>query len=243
MRIGLPAAVIAACAVVLVPAAAAGAAPRAAPGIGYDVSYPQCGSALPKAPAFGIVGVTDGRPYGANPCLATEYAWARSSPVAPAFYLNTANPGVASTRVDWYSQTGPQPCSAANEAGCAYDYGYNAAAQAYATAQAATGAAASAAWWLDVETSNSWSTDVSLNRTDIQGSVDFLQAQGVTVGVYSAGAQWAQITGGAALSVPNWVAGAASAKRAASLCSASFTGGPVQLVQYPSGSFDADYAC
>src|SRR5262249_51610327 len=136
-------------------------------------------------------------------------------------------------------QTGPQPCSPSNEAGCAYDYGYNAASRAFGSAPAAAGSA----WWLDVETSNSWSTDVSLNRTDIQGSIDFLHGQGVTVGLYSTGAQWGQITGGAALAVPNWVAGAANAKRAPALCASSFSGGPVRFVQYPSGGFDADYEC
>jgi hypothetical protein len=233
---------LAAVAVVL-SAGAADAAPRAAAAIGYDVSYPQCGGALPNAPAFGIVGVTDGRPYGENPCLSAEYTWAANAPKAPAFYLNTANPGPASTRVNWYGQAAPQPCSTANEAGCAYDYGYNAAAQAFADANAATGAAGAAGWWLDVETANSWSSDVGLNVTDIQGSIDYLQAQGVAVGFYSTAAQWSQITGGAHFVLANWVAGAANAKRASGLCGASFSGGAVALVQYPSGGFDADYVC
>jgi hypothetical protein len=232
---------VAAAMVVTLSAGAAGAASR--PSVGYDVSYPQCAGPLPSSPAFGIVGVTDGRPYGDNPCVATEYAWATSRSRPPAFYMNTANPGAASTRVDWYGQTGPQPCSPSNEAGCAYDYGYNAAASAFTDANAATGGASAADWWLDVETSNSWSSDVSLNVTDIDGAIDYLQAQGVTVGVYSTGSQWAQITGGAALAVPNWVAGAANAKRAAALCSATFSGGTVLFVQYSSGGFDADYAC
>jgi hypothetical protein len=238
----LAVAAIAALAVVL-SAGAAEAAPRAAAAVGYDVSYPQCGGSLPNSPAFGIVGVTDGRPYGDNPCLSTQYAWAVKAPKAPAFYLNTANPGAASTRVDWYGQTGPQACSPSSEAGCAYDYGYNAAAQAFADANAATGAAVTANWWLDVETANSWSSDVGLNVTDIQGSIDFLQAEGVSVGLYSTGAQWSQITGGATVALANWVAGAANAKRASALCGASFSGGGVALVQYPSGGFDADYAC
>ena len=43
--------------VVLAPAAEAKTA-KTTPG--YDVSYPQCGQALPSSPAFGIVGVNNG---------------------------------------------------------------------------------------------------------------------------------------------------------------------------------------
>jgi len=66
------------------------AARPAAPTVGYDVSYPQCGGPLPTNAAFGIVGVSDGRAYGENPCLAAQYAWAARAPKAPAFYMNTA---------------------------------------------------------------------------------------------------------------------------------------------------------
>jgi hypothetical protein len=228
---------------VFVPTTAAVAAPRAPAATGYDVSYPQCAGALPANPAFGVLGVSDGRPYGDNPCLAAQYGWAGRAPKAPAFYMNTANPGVASTRLSWYGQTGPRACSTADEAGCAYDYGYNAAAWAFDYAQGQTGAAAGGAWWLDVETSNSWSGDHALNLGDLQGSMDLLGSRGVAVGIYSTGYQWGQITGGARLPVPNWVAGASSVKRAPALCSTSFTGGAVALVQYPSGGFDADYVC
>ena len=98
---------------------------------------------------------------------------------------------------------------------------------------------------MDVETANSWSGDSSLNRADIQGSIDYLQTVVAAVGIYSTPYQWSQVTGGVQLgaAVPNWVAGALNAKRAPALCSSSFSGGKVLLVQYPSGGFDADYAC
>jgi hypothetical protein len=188
--------------------------------------------------------VGDGRAYGDNPCLASQYGWARTARRTPGFYMNTGNPGAASTRVDWYGQSGPQPCSPDNEAGCAYDYGYGAAQRAFNYAQATTGAAAGADWWLDVETSNSWSSDTSLNLAAIQGSIDVLSGAGATtVGVYSSGYQWGQITGGAALAMPSWVAGAQNAHTASTLCGASFTAGSVRYVQYSSGGLDADYAC
>jgi len=235
--------------VLFIPTPAAFARPRTppAPTVGYDVSYPQCSGALPDNPLFGIVGVSDGLAYGENPCLASQYAWAARAPQVPAFYMNTGNPGSQSTRVSWYGQAGPLPCGPADEAGCAYDYGYNGAAQAFALAgsQVGTAPAAAAMWWLDVETANSWSSDSALNRRDIQGSVDYLTSQGVAIGVYSTPYQWSQITNGMQLggTVANWVAGALNVKRAPSQCSPSFSGGPVVLVQYPSAGFDADYVC
>jgi hypothetical protein len=65
------------------------------------------------------------------------------------------------------------------------------------------------------------------------------------VGVYSTGSQRGQITGAAQLgsSVSDWLAGAVNSKRAAAMCSSSFSGGKVLLVQYPSSGFDADHAC
>jgi hypothetical protein len=191
--------------------------------------------------------VSDGLAYGKNVCLATEYAWAAKAP-KPAFYMNTGNPGSLATRASWYQPVNaPHPCDASSEAGCAYDYGYNGAKQAYdyAASQTTAAAAASADWWLDVETANSWSTDLSLNISDIQGSIDFFASVPTAgIGIYSTGYQWGQITGSAQMpSVLNWVAGASGASTAPGLCRASFTGGRVALVQYPSGRFDADYAC
>jgi hypothetical protein len=45
--------------------------------------------------------------------------------------------------------------------------------------------------------------------------------------------------------VPAWVAGASSLSNASSLCSSSFTGGPVWLVQFFNRTlnYDQDYAC
>lgn len=69
--------------------------------VGNDVSWPQCGKALPTGQAFGIVGVNDGLANNTNPCLASQLNWASistgstSQPKA-ALYANTGNPsGVA----------------------------------------------------------------------------------------------------------------------------------------------------
>ena len=53
-----------------------GTASAAVTTVGYDVSYPQCGTTLPASRAFGIVGVNGGLSTKANPCLATQLAWA-----------------------------------------------------------------------------------------------------------------------------------------------------------------------
>jgi len=231
---------------------AALAAPRSGGATGYDVSYPQCGGALPSSPAFGIIGVSDGLAYGKNPCLAQQYAWAVTAPPGapgPAFYMNTGNPGTLASRVDWYAPNGQMQCDTTHEDGCAYNYGFNAARDAYgyASTNSSTTAAKTATWWLDVETSNSWLGSPSQNLIDIQGSIDFFTKTAFVsqVGIYSTGYQWGQITGGAQLptTVLNWVAGAPSKKGAPALCSPSFSGGKVKFVQYPSGGFDADYVC
>jgi len=215
--------------------------------IGQDVSYPQCSRAYPAPGAFGIVGVSGGKPYTANPCLASLFSWARTTRGGASFYMNTANPGPSTPSVNWYGQRFPdRTCGPAREAACAYNFGYNAAAVAMAYAKAQTGAATNTMWWLDVETENSWSrTDLGANLASIRGSMDFLQRQpGVKVGIYSFGPMWNRITGGAQMGVPNWVAGASNLADARAHCSpsSSFSGGPVVLTQWVSG-VDLDYAC
>ncbi len=221
---------------------------------GYDISYPQCGGAYPSNPAFGIVGVNDGIVYSANPCLASEIAWAGGT--ATQLYANTGNPGPALSTHWPNGQTSPKVCDATNNdtADCAYDYGWNAAADSYADAAAAwsslglAGSPAGRAWWRDVETSNSWRTDTALNVADLSGAVDYLRSVGVTaLGFYSTTAQWTTITGGTTVfaAYPSWGAGAPSLRVAQSHCASTpgFTGGRLALVQYPYQGFDADLAC
>lgn len=239
---------------------------------GYDISWPQCSAAYPSDGSFGIVGVTDGRPWSANPCLGSENRWAAAYPATPGLavpdlYMNTANPAPHSSYY-WPVSGARDPAlcqvaSSTTDPGCAYDYGWHAAASAFATA-AAAGAAPTGTWWLDVETGNTWNGDASSNAADIQGSVDYLMSQRVGgVGVYSTASQWEQITGGytagsaasyAAAWQPefaspygigrsqSWVAGA-SPSTAETVCASSFLGTSTLLTQYISGSFDVDHLC
>lgn len=267
----LPAVVMTVVMTVLLPAGNALAAVSAG-SVGYDVAYPQCGAPLPTDGAFGVVGVTDGLPWSTNPCLADQYAWAASRPQGAAFYLNTANPAPTSSYF-WPASgsSAPALCTDATsttDPGCAYDYGWHAAADAFARAASVTAAAATLPWWLDVESANSWNGDGWSNAADLQGAVDYLRSQGVpTVGFYATSGDWSAITGGYTVgtqssyasywasywgpgftttgiaAAPDWVTGAAGYADATANCANSFTGGTVALSQYPLNGYDGDYAC
>jgi hypothetical protein len=222
---------------------------------GHDISYPQCGGSFPSNPAFAIVGVNGGRVFSTNPCLASQITWGGGA--AAELYANTGNPGPALSSFWPYGQTSPRVCDGANSdtSDCAYDYGWNAAQHSFQTAQqayAALGLTASPAatrWWLDVETSNSWRTDPTLNVAALQGEFDYLRSAGVSqLGFYSTTAQWTEITGGSKVfsAAPSWGAGAPSEKTAQSLCRTtltSFTGGRLAMVQYIYQGFDANVRC
>jgi hypothetical protein len=249
--------------------ALAGAAPLASgqtpPGIGYDISFPQCGRPFPVGAAFTIVGVNGGRPFTANPCLGagadpSELAWGG---VGTALYVNTANPGPSQTTRWPVGQASPQECATpanpgADTLACAYDYGWNAGADAYATAVAAyrslgwappgaTTTPVANVWWLDVERANSWRADTARNVAALQGEVDYLRAaRAAAVGLYSVAGDWRTITGNTTAfgTLPSWVAGPATQSAALALCGGpGFTGGGVALVQFPSGGFDGNVRC
>jgi hypothetical protein len=232
----------------------------------FDISYPQCGSPFPADAEFGIVGVNHGKVFSANPCLSTgdgppELIWAGG--VRAQLYANTGDPGPALSSRWPNNQTSPRQCDASavpgsDTADCAYDYGWNAAADSYRTAASAyvslglapagaTSTPSPNVWWLDVEINNSWRPDTTLNVAVLKGAVAYLQSAGTAgIGFYSTQYQWNQITGGTSdfSAYPSWVAGANSAKQAVGICSAKgFTGGRVALVQYPAGGFDADFLC
>jgi len=232
----------------------------------FDISYPQCGSPFPDNAEFGIVGVNHGKVFGANPCLGSgdgppELVWAGG--VRAQLYANTGNPGPALSSKWPTNQTSPRACDTSavpgsDTADCAYDYGWNAAADSYSTAVSAyvsLGLAPAGAtttpspnmWWLDVEIINSWRDDTALNVAALTGAVDYLKSvSNAGIGFYSTQYQWDQITGGTSdfSAYASWVAGAGSAGEAVGICSTrGFTGGRVALVQYHSGSFDADFLC
>lgn len=195
------------------PTSAPGASrgPYASGSVGYDTSFPSCGSPPPPATSstgvpysFAIIGVNDGRAFTRNPCLASEFDNAVSRNLLASFYVNINAPlGSTADR----GNTGPKGSCASGDLMClSYNYGYNAAAYAHDAAASALGtpAVAGRVWWLDVELANSWWTDLApptptpvpsgntLDDQVILGAIAYYQQNGMTVGSYSIASMWAQ---------------------------------------------------
>lgn len=177
---------------------------------GFDISWPQCrdhGAVLP--PAFGpvaIVGVTGGRPFTTNPCLRAEWAWARSR-TSSAGYLNLAAP-----------RSGDP-------------FAYGAATARDALARARSEGVRLHSLWLDVEIGNHWAADAGSNRQVVRGAITALKGQGVSAGVYSTPLDWRQITRGASLTVPIWMAVRDGRKIGDGCASTGFGGRTPDLIQ------------
>lgn len=203
--------------------------------VGVDISWPNCSAKLATSSKFGIVGVTDGLGYSTSPCLASEAAQFTTL----GLYVNTGW-NSASLHI---TATSPRVCTAGDNNCLAYNYGYNAGLYAY---NAAAGVGVhSSTWWLDVETSNTWSSVAMQNQNSLQGEYDALIASGVTtVGAYSTTAQWNSVTGSWLNKWPNWGASTwKTVNQAKTYCTGhNFTGGVTWLIQFK-GQIDQDYAC
>jgi hypothetical protein len=206
---------------------------------GYDISWPQCPTSVPAPPfAFDVVGVNDGRALTHNPCLSAQQQWGRGGFISLYINLNAPPPN------DPAALSGPAG-TCGSDTGClAYNYGFNAARDAYdyATSQGA----AAGVWWIDVETANTWDTNQFNNGRTIQGALDALATTGALAGIYSTPHQFGQIAGSYSPGVPNWVATGSDFPTAVAFCDPShaFGGGRIFLTQYgDSTGFDRDYAC
>jgi hypothetical protein len=147
---------------------------------GYDISHPQCKSALPgKVVGFAIIGLNKGKPFSENPCFEKQWAWATSYDAA-AIYINTADPGkgdpaaygqrIARDTLDRLAK-------------------YNVSTQ--------------IPIWLDVETLNTW-TSPDRAVSVLTEAMHLLAEAGYHVGIYSTTAHWFEITLNAKLGVPTW---------------------------------------
>jgi len=178
-------------------------------GVGFDISYPQCGSVDPVGAAFGIVGVNGGAPRTSNKCLAEQAAWARTLS-GNAVYVNTSYSG----RDD------------------PVEYGRGLIDDAIGRKQSAVRGGTSM-WWLDVEITNTWRGTQQENATVLAAMAARLQELGVRVGIYSSPQQFETIAGDWAPGLPVWNAtGPGTQKAATKACSESFAGSTTAIVQW-----------
>jgi len=217
---------------------------------------PAVKTASPRA-SFGIVGVDSGYPFMSalhpgNPCLADEYS---HTPMA-GLYINTGyDPSFVTnhTTADCTNQSAGVAGTASQKAAWAVGCSEAQGDYTYASSQGIT---SPVGWWLDVETANSWCgqsgtncTDLTLNQYTLQGIIDTLTHIGaVPIGIYSNNYLWSAIVGTNSVqgAATDWYAsGTSTAHSAAAYCTSSysFSGAPVSLVQFITGSVDRDYAC
>ena len=203
---------------------------------GFDISWPQCGGIQPSPPyGFGVVGITDGHLFSANPCLAEQWRWATSNGSFASVYVNTNAP----TADEWASFAGRDARVCGANAGCLLDlWGRAGARQALAEARKMP----APFWWLDVETGNEWLPDTAANAVVLRGMIDELQKAGKRVGIYSTARQWGIIMGGYAPGLPTWVPGAPTDNPAEYCTGHSFGGGPTWMTQ-ALGTYDDDVLC
>lgn len=245
-------------ALVLAPAVAAQARGSATP-TGNDISYPQCTKTYPSGQAFAIVGVNGGKASNFNPCFSPQWAWAHTSKGGTSqalaqLYVNTGDPGDVLAQydvTDWPSSSVPADpygtCSGTwtDDLPCSWEYGYE-----RAQADISFTAVSTGKWWLDIETSNSWTSDPAKNQASLEGMLYALQQAGAAVGIYASSGSWSTLFGTVAAtsplySLPEWRPGARTLAKAQGNCTlAPFEGnGIVEITQYVATNLDYDYSC
>ena len=242
----------------------AGARPSAGSPTGNDISWPQCGRSFPSGQAFAIVGLNGGKANNVNPCFQSEWAWAQTSKGGTAqpraqIYLNTGNPGDVLAQYNvttWPSTSVPDDpygaCSGTwtDDLACSWEYGYDRAQADLGYFNSALHTVPAGNWWLDIETSNSWTSDPAKNQASLEGMVYALQHGGITAGIYASSGSWSSLFGAVPAGSPlyaldEWRPGATTLSRAKSNCAlAPFEGvGKIAITQYVSANLDYDYSC
>ncbi|HVB20066.1 MAG TPA: hypothetical protein VNF51_02150 [Candidatus Paceibacterota bacterium] len=236
-------------------------------GIGYDISYNT--NAFPQMPfGFVVIGATAGKAFSYNSHMPYEFSLGKTgSAVAPGIYMNLNGPYGSSAATSTMST--PKQCAllfgapmTSDSTGgtypeptlCAgYNYGFNAAKSAFAYTSSLS-YVSSTLWWLDIEEINSWSPNTAVNDAVIQGALDYLNAQGIRVGIYSVPFMWNDIAGvgftpieslyGVATSVPTWFPiGTSTQVGALNSCldhTSFIPGSPVWVIQYELDTTSAD---
>jgi len=207
-----------------------------------------------------VIGVNGGVASNSNPCFSSEYNSAfllggsTEQPHA-SVYVNTGNPGLAAA---WWpasdhTQIGTAivnpngSCDNLPGAACAYVYGYSMAQADYRRVRKAL-VRMPDLWWLDVETSNTWQSDVVANAASLSGMVAYFESRQLAVGLYSTTYQWNKIAGATQATsnlagLPSWLAGGSRLGAAGDCEKSPLTpGGHVAMVQYVA-QLDQDYSC
>lgn len=223
---------------------------------GYDISWPQCsradgGYGLPLPPTDApmvVIGLTAGRPFTVNPCLAEQVGWARRYGVPTSAYLMAGYPTTAQldahgTRGPW---TGTSPAARLRNTG--YAEALDARDRLAANGLGFTPSMI----WVDVESrvAQPWqsgsATARAHNRWVIEGIMRALDDHDIRYGIYANTDAWRTITGPWALpGVPFWgTVGQRGAAAAAAACTApSLSSGELLMVQWTDTVRDYDVRC
>ncbi|GLY89481.1 hypothetical protein Airi02_074100 [Actinoallomurus iriomotensis] len=230
---------------------------------GYDISWPQCPAHNPVLPPdsdVAVVGVNDGTPFTALPCIEQQLAWSPNGVHAQYMILDSPIGSTTDTALQ-YAYHGPAGNCASDNYYCqAFNWGWNAANYSIQIATAA--GATSNSYWLDVElptatsinqpgpdcyAANFWTCDPKVNSTIVTAAIAALTAQHKQAGVYSTQLQWGKITNGFKVGLPIWIAGwshpGATYCDPANASSYWFGGGKPWLVQGLPTDYDPDTAC
>lgn len=223
-------------------------------GGGRDISWPQC----PRSASFGgrhglgqpmpdpgvsfvIVGLTNGRAFTPNPCLAMHLRWVRRHHVHASAYAFAAYP----SKVDLRRYRTKGPYDGARFLGRLKNSGH--AGARYNIRTMKRHGFTTPHVWLDVEPSSSrpWSGRRDWNAAVVKGWVRAYRDAGYTVGVYSTPHLWRGIVGRLRLGLPEWrTAGPASPRAALAKCRGeSIQGGRAVVAQWWTQRRDFDRIC
>ncbi|NVM94135.1 hypothetical protein [Arthrobacter wenxiniae] len=221
---------------------------------GNDISWPQCPAAAggyglplpPESAGFAVIGLSNGLPFTANPCLAWQLTRATNTNLLAHAYAMAAFPTAAQLR----SHGADGPWSPATRDGRLSNAGFAEAAD--AVAGMARAGFLPGVVWIDVEPHRPqpWPATTAArqreNRLVLGGLMRGLHDAGLAYGLYSFASAWAGITGSWKLpGVPVWAtAGQDTPARARAMCTKpSFSGGHVYLAQWYDDVRDYDVTC
>jgi hypothetical protein len=227
---------------------------------GADISWPNCpkgmgvpgrrtqGLPLPTSSArFFVIGLTNGRAFTRNPCLAAHLEVAAARGVAVSAYTMLSYPN----REERAAHGSSGPFGTATYADLISNVGYAQAAFALDTMAAAH--FTSPFVWIDVEprSERTWSRTKANNQALIRGALQAAEDRGIGSGIYTYANAWRQITGGMVLDVPLWAPGHSHARtftarmrQTVSSCArVGFTGGPLVMTQWVWRNRDHNVTC